>query len=46
LARVREFYAAAAIPADSFVRAVAFAFSQPEDVDINEIVFRPTRQEF
>ena len=44
-ARVRGFYAAAAIPADSFARAVAFAIGQPEDVDINEILFRPTRQE-
>jgi len=35
----------AAIPAGSFARAVAFANSQPEDVDINEIVFRPTKQE-
>jgi len=35
-----------AIPADSFARAVAFAMSQPDDVDINEILFRPTRQEF
>jgi NADP-dependent 3-hydroxy acid dehydrogenase YdfG len=34
-----------AIPADSFARAVAFAISQPEDVDVNEILFRPTRQE-
>jgi NADP-dependent 3-hydroxy acid dehydrogenase YdfG len=25
-------------------RAVAFAFSQPEDVDIHEILFRPTKQ--
>ncbi len=37
---------AAAIPADSFARAVAFAISQPDDVDINEILFRPTRQEY
>jgi NADP-dependent 3-hydroxy acid dehydrogenase YdfG len=44
-ARVRKFYAEAAIPADSFARAVAFAITQPEDVDVNEIVFRPTRQE-
>ena len=29
----------------SFARMVAFAMSQPEDVDINEILFRPTRQE-
>ena len=28
-----------AIPAESFARAVAFAMSQPEDVDINEILF-------
>lgn len=35
-----------AIPAESFARAVAFAISQPEDVDVNEILFRPTRQEF
>ena len=45
-AHVKSFYADAAMPADSFARAVAFAISQPEDVDINEIVFRPTRQEF
>jgi NADP-dependent 3-hydroxy acid dehydrogenase YdfG len=25
-------------------RAVAFAMSQPKDVDINEILFRPTAQ--
>jgi NADP-dependent 3-hydroxy acid dehydrogenase YdfG len=43
--RVRKFYADVAIPADSFARAVAFAISQPDEVDINEIVFRPTRQE-
>ena len=34
-----------AIPADSFAQAVAFAMSQPEEVDVNEILFRPTRQE-
>ncbi len=44
-ARVRKFYAEAAIPADSFARAVAFAIGQPDEVDINEILFRPTRQE-
>jgi NADP-dependent 3-hydroxy acid dehydrogenase YdfG len=41
----RKFYEELAIPADSFARAVAFAMSQPEDVDVNEILFRPTRQE-
>ncbi len=35
-----------AIPAESFARAVAFAMSQPQEVDVNEILFRPTRQEF
>ena len=43
--RIRKFYAEVAIPASSFARAVAFAMSQPDDVDVNEIVFRPTRQE-
>jgi len=43
---MRKFYDDIAIPADSFARAVAFAMSQPDDVDINEILYRPTRQEF
>ena len=43
--RLHKFYAEIAIPTDSFARAVAFAISQPEDVDVNEILFRPTRQE-
>src|SRR6201995_5287832 len=42
---IKQFYADQAIPADSFARAVAFAIGQPDEVDINEIVFRPTRQE-
>ena len=42
---VAEFYEKYAIPADSFARMVAFAISQPEEVDINEILFRPTAQE-
>ncbi|MGC9185683.1 MAG: SDR family oxidoreductase [Thiomonas sp.] len=41
---VRQIYRVA-IPAESFARMVAFAISQPDDVDINEILFRPTRQE-
>ena len=45
-ARVRKLYDEVAIPADSFARAVAFAIGQPEEVDINEILFRPTRQEY
>jgi NADP-dependent 3-hydroxy acid dehydrogenase YdfG len=43
--RIRGFYESVAIPAESFARAVAFAVGQPEDVDVNEILFRPTRQE-
>jgi NADP-dependent 3-hydroxy acid dehydrogenase YdfG len=42
---IHKFYEEVAIPADSFARAVAFAMSQPEEVDVNEILFRPTRQE-
>ncbi|MEX2480844.1 MAG: SDR family oxidoreductase [Gammaproteobacteria bacterium] len=42
---VHEFYEKFAIPAESFASMVAFAMSQPEDVDINEILFRPTSQE-
>ena len=30
---------------DSFARAVAFAMGQPDEVDVNEILFRSTRQE-
>ena len=43
-ASVRKIYEHA-IPADAFARAVAYAMSQPDDVDVNEILFRPTRQE-
>jgi 4-oxalocrotonate tautomerase len=32
--RIRKFYEASAIPADSFARTVAFAISQPDEVDI------------
>ena len=41
---IHDFYEQYAIPADSFARSVEFAMSQPEDVDINEILFRPTSQ--
>lgn len=43
---MQAFYQRNAIPASSFARCALFAISQPEDVDINEILFRPTRQEF
>ena len=41
---LRKYYSEIAIPADSFANAVAFAMSQPDEVDVNEILFRPTRQ--
>jgi NADP-dependent 3-hydroxy acid dehydrogenase YdfG len=42
---IRKFVSEIALPAESFARAVAFAMSQPEEMDVNEILFRPTRQE-
>jgi NADP-dependent 3-hydroxy acid dehydrogenase YdfG len=42
---IHEFYRQYAIPAESFAQAVIYAMSQPEEVDVNEILFRPTRQE-
>jgi NADP-dependent 3-hydroxy acid dehydrogenase YdfG len=39
---VQKYYKEIAIPADSFAPAVAYAMSHPEEVDINEILFRPT----
>ena len=35
-----------ALPADAFADMVIFAIGQPETVDVNEIIFRPTSQEF
>ncbi|OUI82749.1 oxidoreductase [Gluconobacter sp. DsW_056] len=43
--QLRNFVPGIAISAESFARCVAFAISQPEDVDINEILFRPTKQQ-
>jgi NADP-dependent 3-hydroxy acid dehydrogenase YdfG len=42
---VRKFTEALGVSAESFANIVSFAISQPEDVDINEILFRPTKQE-
>ena len=42
----QKFYEEFAIPAESFAQAVLYAMSQPDEVDINEILFRPTRQEY
>jgi NADP-dependent 3-hydroxy acid dehydrogenase YdfG len=41
--RMRKTYEVA-VSADSFARALVFALSQPEEVDINEILYRPTAQ--
>ena len=42
---LREFYKIA-VPADSVARAIAYAIEQPAEVDVNEIVIRPTKQDF
>ena len=34
-----------AIDADAVARAIHFAVSQPADVDVNEIIVRPAKQE-
>ena len=43
-AQAMRTYRANAIEPDAIARAVSYALSQPGDVDINEIVVRPTRQ--
>ena len=42
--KIQQYYEDIAIPAESFAQAVVFAMSQPDEVDMNEILFRPTRQ--
>jgi NADP-dependent 3-hydroxy acid dehydrogenase YdfG len=42
---VNDFYRIA-IPADSVARTIAYAIEQPSDVEINEVVLRPTVQDF
>jgi NADP-dependent 3-hydroxy acid dehydrogenase YdfG len=37
-------YSAFAMPPDAVARAIAFAIEQPADIDVNEIVIRPTAQ--
>jgi len=43
---IQAFYKAYEIPASSVARAIAYAIGEPEEVAINEITLRPTRQEF
>jgi NADP-dependent 3-hydroxy acid dehydrogenase YdfG len=42
---VNQLYSVA-IDADAIARAIAYAIEQPADVDVNEIIIRPSRQEF
>jgi len=42
-AEAMKTYRAIALKPDAIARAVRFAIEQPEDVDVNEIVVRPTR---
>jgi NADP-dependent 3-hydroxy acid dehydrogenase YdfG len=42
-AEAMESFRAVTIDADAIARAVAFAIAQPQDVDVSEIVIRPTR---
>lgn len=42
---VRKLTEETALPAEAFAHVVAFAISQPAEVDVNEILFRPMRQE-
>ncbi|MCC5668271.1 hypothetical protein LC653_31545 [Nostoc sp. CHAB 5784] len=43
-AGINQLYAIA-IDADAIVRAIAYTIEQPSDVDVNEIIICPTRQE-
>lgn len=42
---INKLYNDVAISAESFARCVAFAMSQPDDMDVNEILYRPTKQQ-
>lgn len=41
----QEYVGQVGVSADSYAHLVALVMSQPDDVDINEILFRPTAQE-
>lgn len=41
----QEYVSEVGLTPDAFARLIAFAVSEPEEVDINEILFRPTAQE-
>lgn len=41
---IQDFVSKIAVGPDTFARAVAYAINEPDDVDINEILFRPVNQ--
>lgn len=41
----RDYVENVGVPAETYARMVAFAISEPEDVGVSEIIFRPTAQE-
>jgi NADP-dependent 3-hydroxy acid dehydrogenase YdfG len=43
-AATRAMMAQSSIPADAIARAIGFAIEQPADVDVNELIVRPTAQ--
>lgn len=43
-AGTKDFVGKVGLPPDSFARMVAFAVNEPDDVDVNEILFRPIQQ--
>jgi NADP-dependent 3-hydroxy acid dehydrogenase YdfG len=43
---LKDLYKKIAIPADSVARAMLYAIEQPADVEIDEVVLRPTAQDF
>ena len=42
---IKKYYKDVAIPAESFAKSVEFVISQPDWIDVNEVLFRPTAQE-
>lgn len=42
--QTKDFVSKIAVPAATFARMVAFAINEPDNVDVNEILFRPTAQ--
>ncbi|MEZ6132155.1 MAG: SDR family oxidoreductase [Planctomycetaceae bacterium] len=42
--QTKDFVNQIAVPAETFARMVAFAINEPANVDVNEILFRPTAQ--